>query len=145
VPTTRHSMIIVAVLAALAIPLGTEVARGASDDDGPTCSAASLQGAYGLTGQGYLGRVPLAFVGVAVFDGKGHFRGHHDENIGTATDAGGEPRLGTHLQRHAEEALTTRVSEPAGLVSSDPVRREPGLCQETGIVPGNHESLAKGQ
>jgi hypothetical protein len=92
VRTTRHSMIIVAVLAALAIPLGTEVARGASDDDGPTCSAASLQGAYGLTGQGYLGRVPLAFVGVAVFDGKGHFRGHHDENIGgnigTATDAG---------------------------------------------------------
>src|SRR5581483_306805 len=90
--STRHLTVLAAGIALLALPLGTQVASGASGDDGPTCSAASLQGAYGITGQGYLGRVPLAFVGAEVFDGNGHFRGQHDENIGgnigTATDAG---------------------------------------------------------
>ncbi|HET9769981.1 MAG TPA: hypothetical protein VFS16_03750 [Acidimicrobiia bacterium] len=56
------------------------------------CSAASLTGDYALAGQGFLGRVPLAFVGVLHFDGAGRFSGHHEENLGgnygPATEAG---------------------------------------------------------
>jgi hypothetical protein len=59
---------------------------------GTHCSPASLKGDYALAGQGFLGRIPLAFVGVLHFDGAGRFSGHHEEslggNYGPATEAG---------------------------------------------------------
>lgn len=59
---------------------------------GTHCNAASLKGDYALSGQGFLGRIPLAFVGVLHFDGAGRFSGHHEEslggNYGPATEAG---------------------------------------------------------
>jgi hypothetical protein len=56
------------------------------------CSVASLKGDYAMAGQGFLGRAPLAFVGVLHFDGAGRFSGHHEESIGgnygPSTEAG---------------------------------------------------------
>jgi hypothetical protein len=56
------------------------------------CTVASLTADYALAGQGFLGRTPLAFVGVLHFDGAGRFAGRHEEslggNYGPATEAG---------------------------------------------------------
>ncbi len=69
-----------------------ESVAGAEEAGTVTCSAASLKGQYSMAGQGFLGRVPLAFVGVMEFDGVGQFKGRHEESIGgnygPSTEAG---------------------------------------------------------
>lgn len=72
--------------------VGRESVALAEEAGQARCSAASLKGSYSMAGQGFLGRAPLAFVGVLEFDGVGYFSGHHEESIGgnygPSTEAG---------------------------------------------------------
>lgn len=70
------------------VALAEEATQAAQSE----CSTATLQGKYSMAGEGFLGRAPLAFVGVLEFDGKGYFSGGHEEiiggNYGASTEAG---------------------------------------------------------
>jgi hypothetical protein len=72
--------------------VGREGVALAQETGQTRCSTATLNGDYSMAGQGFLGRVPFAFVGVLKFDGKGRFSGHHEESIGgnygPSTEAG---------------------------------------------------------
>lgn len=69
-----------------------EGVAGAQQAGDVTCSAASMKGKYSMAGQGFLARVPFAFVGILEFDGVGTFKGRHEESIGgnygPSTEAG---------------------------------------------------------
>ena len=80
----RAAFVSLAVLTNIGIGVVAAVAQTAGNKVEATtrCSTATLKGDYAFAGQGFLARVPLAFVGVMHFDGKGRFSGRHEESIG---------------------------------------------------------------
>jgi hypothetical protein len=90
----RAAFISFAVLTNIGIGVVTAVAQtGGNKVEAAThCTVGSLKGDYAFAGQGFLGRAPLAFVGILHFDGNGRFSGHHEESIGgnygPSTEAG---------------------------------------------------------
>ena len=107
------------------------------------CSAASLKGDYGMAGQGFLARFPLAFVGVLHFDGVGRFSGHHEESIGG--------NYGPSAEAATTPSVTTAWASPTGRTT----RRTPASRpqphhrlhrdqrRQRGAVPG-HRQLPAG-
>jgi hypothetical protein len=78
----RAAFISLAVLTNIGIGVVTAVAQTNRVEPSVRCTTASVKGSYAFQGQGFLGRAPLAFVGVMHFDGKGRFSGRHEESIG---------------------------------------------------------------
>ena len=80
----RVAFVSIAVLTNFGIGVVAAVAQNTSNRVEATthCSVESLKGDFAFQGQGFLGRAPLAFVGVLHFDGKGRFSGRHEESIG---------------------------------------------------------------
>lgn len=82
---------LIGVVGIRTVGFAPEAVAGAEEAD-VTCDASSIKGKYSMAGQGFLGRAPLAFVGVLEFDGVGSFQGRHEESIGgnygPSTEAG---------------------------------------------------------
>ena len=80
----RVAFVSIAVLTNFGIGVVAAVAQNTSNKVEATthCTTESLKGDFAFQGQGFLGRAPLAFVGVLHFDGKGRFSGRHEESIG---------------------------------------------------------------